>query len=67
MQKHSASDRRHDIIAAVHDDTGYSLKPACIEQKLTVSAKKAAVDEIMTFNSCERDRIRIGAEASGQV
>ena len=57
-------DRRHHVVAAVHD-----RRPGCraavrVAQELAVGVEEAAVDEVVALDAGERERVGVGAEAA---
>lgn len=55
--------RRDYVVAPVHDDSRKSVKPSRIAQELSVDLEESAVHEVMRFDSGERQRIVLFAEA----
>ena len=56
-------DRRHHVVAAVHDDAGdVGGCASTSREQLVVALEEAAVDEVVALDAREGERVGVGAE-----
>ena len=57
-------DRRHHVVAPMHDHTRYRRDAISVAQELIVRCEKTAIDEIVAFDPREREGVVVVAEAA---